>query len=221
MSSLTTRARALVAYDGALAHLLIGVLQVFLVSVSFLAATSPVWLFALIVGWQPTHLAIALFAASTWTVAPAVTGALAAASRILDERAEAHAGRAFWRSFAGSCRSRWRIASGTAAIAWILSYDVALFSDTDGVLLLTLAGGGLLLVAVVATGSAPDSPLPGALRAAAQRPHLALAWLLLAVIAIALCVIPVVGASLMLFSPGLAALSIQICNRALGFRPAR
>ena len=221
MSSLTTRARALVAYDGALAHLLIGILQVFLVSVSFLAATSPLAAFVLLVGWQSTHLAVALFAISTVTISPAIAGAIAAAERILDERADAHAGRAFWRAFAGSCGARWQVAIGTAAIVWILSYDAALFSSVDGVLLIAIAGAALLVIALVAVGSAPDSSLAAAFRAAARRPHLALAWLLLAGIAAALCLIPIVGTSLMLFTPGLAALAIQICNRTLGFRTAR
>jgi len=221
MSSLTTRARALVAYDGALAQLLIGILQVFLVSVSFLAATSPLTAFVLLVGWQPTHLAIVLFAASTVTVAPAFAGALAAAERIIDERGDAHAGRAFWRAFARSCRSRWPVAVGAAAIAWFLSYDVALFSGIDAVLLATLVGSALLVIALVAVGSAPDASLAAACRGAAGRPRLALAWLLLAVVAALLCLIPIVGTSLMLFTPGLAALAIQICNRTLGFRTAR
>jgi len=221
MSSLTARARALVAYDGALAQLLIGILQVFLVSVSFLAATSPLAAFAFLVGWQPTHLAVALFAASTVTAAPALAGALAAAERILDERSDARAGRAFWRGFARSCRSRWHVAAGAVTIAWFLGYDIALFPGNDGVLLMTIAGAALLVIALVAVGSAPDSSLAAAFRAAARRPHLALAWLLLAGIAAALCLIPLVGASLVLFTPGLAALAIQICNRTLGFYTER
>jgi hypothetical protein len=221
MSSVTLRARALVAYDGPLARLLIGVLQVFLASASFLAATAPLAAFMLLVGWQPTHLAIALFAVSTLTCAPAVAGLLAAAARILDERVDARAGRAFWGSFAGSARARWRVAAGTAAVAWILSYDVALFSDVDGVVLLAIAGAALLAMSIGAVASAPDRSLTAALRSAAARPHLALAWLLLAAIAAALCLIPVVGASLALFTPALAALAIQICNRTLGFSRAR
>ena len=43
----------------------------------------------------------------------------------------------------------------------------------------------------------------------------------LAAIAAALCLIPIVGSSLVLFTPGLAALAIQICNRTLGLRPTR
>jgi len=221
MSSIATRARSLVAYDGALAQLLVTILHVFVVSASFLAATSPLAAFVLLVGWQPTHLAIALFAVSTLTVAPAIAGALAAADRILDERADARPGRAFWRAFAGSARSRWQVAAATAAIAWILGYDVALFSSVDGVLLVAIAGAALLTATLIALGSAPRASLAGALRAAAAHPHLALAWLLLSAIGAALCLIPVVGTSLALFTPALAALAIQICNRTLGFRPAR
>lgn len=221
MSSLATRARSLVAYDGALSQLLVTILHVFVLSASFLAATSPVALFVLLVGWQPTHLAIALFAVSTLTVAPAAAGALAAADRILDERADARPGRAFWRAFAGSARARWQLALATAAITWILGYDVALFSGIDGVLLVAVAGAALLAAALIAIGSSPRASLSGALRAAAARPHLALAWLLLSAIGAALCLIPVVGTSLVLFMPALTALAIQICNRTLGFHPAR
>lgn len=224
MTSLPLRARALVAHDGSLARILVVLFHVFVVSASFLAANAPMTAFGVLVGWQPTHLAIGLFAASFLPVVPSLSGLLAAADAILDDGSEARAGRAFWHGFGKACRGTWPVAVAAAAVAGILSYDVALFAAVDGVVIAAAVGAALLVMAIVAIAALPDAShgsvlarVSRALSGAARRPHVALAWLLLAAISIAICAVPLIGPSLMFFSPALGALAIQICNRTLGF----
>lgn len=224
MTSLASRTRAAFAFDSPLARLLVLAFGVFVTSVSFLAANLPLIAFFMLVGWQPTHAAILLFGVAALPVIPSVFGALSAADRMLAERADAAAGRAFWAGFAYSTRRFRPAALAMTAVVAVLSYDAALFSGSDAVVLLVVAGTACLIAGVVAL-AATSLALPNArgaalvvaaALAAVRRPHLALAWLMLVTLACAVCFAPMIGPSLLLFAPGLAAVAIQICNRALG-----
>jgi hypothetical protein len=63
----------------------------------------------------------------------------------------------------------------------------------------------------------PSALLVVAVRAAAARPHVALAWLLLVAVTYAVTLIPIIGPSLALFTPAAAACGILIVSRTFGF----
>jgi hypothetical protein len=213
----------LLGYDGVIATLLLGAFQFFLVSLSFIACLTPALAFQALVGWQSTHLALWLGAASLSTAAPALQALVTAAAPLL--RGDRAAG-AFWRGFADAVRTRRAIALLPSAAALVLGYDVALLG-ADGAVLLGATAIAALVSAVVIAVSFLDSPLRGAalliaaVRIVMLRPHLALAWLLLAALAILATTLPVIGAVAWLSAPALAAVAAEICNRSLGFASAR
>ncbi|MBW9094169.1 hypothetical protein JNB62_10785 [Microbacterium jejuense] len=179
MSALVARARALVALDGPLATTVVAVFAYFTVSVSYLACLVPLFAFTGLVGWQATHLAVWLSAASLLPVAPATFALLRASRLLLAERGEARAVRAFWAAFAEGCRRLWWAAASLSLLVVLLQYDLALFEGSDAVLLLVGTGAALaavLLVGVcVVSGSAPtvDERVSssGARAPSAQRPE--------------------------------------------------
>lgn len=221
----TGRIARLFGYDGPVATTVLGAFAAFLVSVSFLAALLPAFLFQALVGWQSTHLAIWLGALSLTTVFPAVHGILAAATAMLDDGvASAHAGRRFWNAFAAAFRARAWMTAVLPAAAVILGYDFALMGASDAVLVLVVCGAGLVIAFVIGVAATPmtDEGTPVAVitrtvGAMARRPHVALAWLLIAGLTAAATTLPVLGAIAALLLPAGAALTIVLCNRALGF----
>jgi len=223
MSAFAARARALLALDGPLAATVLAVFGYFTVSVSYLGCLVPLFAFTTLVGWQATHLAVWLGAASLLPVAPATYALLRSARLLLAERGEARAARAFWTSFARGCRRLWWAAVGTSAVALVLAYDLALFGGSDAVLLLVGAGAALAValligVCVVAAADAvarPVETLTAAAKAIGRRPHIALSWLLLLGVGLAATAIPLLGPSLALFLPALIGAGIHICNDAL------
>jgi hypothetical protein len=219
------RVGTLFGYDGRIAATLLRIFQFFLVSVSFFACLAPALAFTLLVGWQLTHFAVWLGAASLLPLAPAVVALLAAAERgLLLRTNEVSAAREFWCSFAGAACTLWWVALATSAAVVFLAYDLALMGQSDlgflGVVAVAAFLWMLLLgIGVVATRSPHLSPL--ALLAAAgrvilTRPHLALSWLLLTGLGLGLAAVPLVGFSAALFAPALVAIAIAICNNAMG-----
>ncbi len=219
------RVTALLAYDGPIATALLRVFQFFLVGMSFLACLAPVLLFDALVGWQPTHLALWLGAASLLPVAPAVLGALSAARRVLLVPGETGPARTFWRSFARGLRSLWWLAAAVSAAVLVIGYDLALLGDSDTVLLVATIGLALLLVLVVGSSSVaeardisrPRALIVAAIRAIIARPHVALSWVVLVAAGVGASMLPVIGGTVALFAPALVACAIVICNRALNF----
>lgn len=217
------RVRALVAVDGRVAITMLTVFQYFVVSVSFLACLVPVVAFTLAVGWQPTHLALWLGAASLLPVAPAVYAVLRSTRRLISEGADAGAGRVFWASFVNGCRTLAWAAAGASALVLLLGYDLALFGGSDAMLLFAAAAMMALLVLVVAVcvvaaadaANRPVETLTLAVRAVVRRPHIALSWLLLVVVGVGAAALPLIGAPLALFLPALLGSAIHICNDAL------
>ena len=218
----TRRITALLAYDGPIATALLRIFQFFLVAVSFIACLVPALVFQALVGWQGTHLALWLGAASVLPLAPAVFAALVAAGVLLAP-GETGAGRSYWRAFALGVRSLWWLALGLSLGVLLVGYDVALLGGSDSVLLFAVVVLALLLVLVVGISSmaaihSPARPLiVASVRATAARPHLALSWLLLIGVGVGASMLPVIGGAIALFAPALVACGIVICNRALNF----
>jgi hypothetical protein len=201
------------------------VFQFFLVAVSFLACLAPALLFDALVGWQPTHLALWLGAASLFPVSPAVLGALTAARRVLLVSGETGSARTFWRGFVRGARSLWWLTAGASGAVLVIGYDLALFGDSDAVLLVAVTGLAMLLVLVVGISSVaeacaityPRALLVAAVQAIIARPHVALSWLLLIAAGVGASMLPVLGGTVALFAPALVACAIVICNRTLNF----
>ncbi|MDR7185033.1 hypothetical protein J2X85_002067 [Microbacterium trichothecenolyticum] len=217
------RVRAILALDGPVAGTALTVFQYFVVSVSFLACLGPALAFAALVGWQPTHLAIWLGAASLLPLVPATYALLRSTRRLLAERGEARAGRLFWRSFASGCRHLAWAAIAASAVVLLLAYDFALFGGSDAMLLFVAASGAASLaffIAVSLAAEAKDEHAAVALATAAAKviarhPHIVLSWLLLTGLGVAALALPVVGPPLALFLPALLGVGIHICNDAL------
>ncbi|WP_442576375.1 hypothetical protein ACSBPH_04350 [Microbacterium sp. F51-2R] len=216
---------AMLAYDGPIATALLRVFQFFLVAVSFVACLAPVLLFDALVGWQPTHLALWLGAASLLPVAPAVLGALSAARRVLLVSGGTGPARTFWRGFARGVRSLWWLAAAMSAAVLVIGYDLALMGDSDTMLLFATLGLSLLLVLVVGISSVAESSATtrpraltvAAVRAIIARPHVALSWVLLIAAGVGASILPMIGGTVALFAPALVASAIVICNRTLNF----
>lgn len=219
------RLAAALAYDGPVAATLVRVFQFFLVSVCFVAAITPAILFTALVGWQPTHLALWLGAASLLTVTPALSGVIAASQRVLLSNQETGAGREFWKAFAASCRHLGWLACAVSLIALVLAYDLAMAGASEIVLLLVIAaasGTTMLMVGAicvsVSTGTTePRRLLAATLPAILRKPHIALAWLTLILVGAFATTLPIVGSSAWLFSPAAVGAAIVVCNAALGF----
>jgi hypothetical protein len=218
------RAERLLGYDGPVAAMLLGAFQYFTVSVSFVACLMPVLVFQALVGWQATHLAIWLGALSLLPVYPALHGLLQASEALRAEGASARGGRLFWSQFAIAVRTQAWAAVAVAAVALLIGYDLALMGSSDVVFLIAVTAIVLMIVLAVAVSTVasrrsgrPIALLTLAATAVVKRPHVALAWLMLAGVAVAATALPIVGAVAWCFAPAGAAVSARICNRALGF----
>ncbi|WP_203581854.1 hypothetical protein [Microbacterium hibisci] len=221
------RVRVLLALDGPVAATMLTVFQYFVVSISFIGCLVPVVAFTALVGWQPTHLALWLGVLSLLPLVPAGYALLRSSRRLLADRADAQGGRLYWRSFVVGCRTLWWAAAGASAVALLLAYDLALFGDSDAMLLFVAAGAAvavMLLIAVcvvaaagVAAGVArrPIETLSVAARAVARRPHIGLAWLLIIALGLIGAGLPIIGSAFALFLPALLGAAIHICNDAL------
>lgn len=219
------RIAAALAYDAPISATLLTTFQFFLVSVSFIVGVAPAIAFTLLVGWQMTHLAIWLGAASLVTVVPAVYGVLAASRRQLVVTGELHAGREFWRSFVFAFRSLWWLCIAVPVLVIVLAYDYAVLGGSDIALLTAgaaaIAGAllviGLCLVAVDSGEIRPWPLLVTTVRAIGRRPHVALSWGLLVAVGIGVTMMPLVGVTAMLFAPSAVGAALVICSTTLGF----
>jgi hypothetical protein len=221
----TGRVGALFGYDGRIAAVMLRIFQFFLVSVSFFACLTPALAFTLLVGWQLTHFAVWLGAASLLPLAPAVVALLAAAEGgLLLRTSGVSAAREFWRSFAGAVCALWWVAVATSAAVVVLAYDLAVVGQSDFGFLGVVAVAAILWLVLLGVGvvaaHSPNLPpvalLATAGRAILTRPHLALTWLILTGLGVAVAGVPLVGFSAALFAPALVAIAIVICNSAMG-----
>ncbi|MBS1907790.1 MAG: hypothetical protein JST33_14770 [Actinobacteria bacterium] len=210
-------------YDGIIAALLLGAFGWFRVSVSFLVALIPLVVFQALVGWQLTHLALWLGAAALLPAYPALEALLTAGAVLLD--GGPRPGRAFWVALGRSVRRRWWAAIVPSAAALLLGYDLAVLGA--GALALLAGAVASALVFVLAIGLACRSSadedrqalalVADAVRRIAVRPHIPLTWLLLAAVIVLASSLPVLGALGWMFGPAAFAVTVQICNRGLGF----
>jgi hypothetical protein len=214
------------AYDGPLARALLTVAYLFAVSLSLVACAVPYVLFEQLVGWQPTHLALVTGVLSTLPFGPALFATLSAARDLLDVHGSPGAPfRRFRLAFASGVGSLWWYWALVGFLTLLMAYDVALAAEATvvvaaaGILAAVAIVLGVALSCAVLSGASgrPSALLVVAVRAAAARPHVALAWLLLVAVTYAVTLIPIIGPSLALFTPAAAACGILIVNRTFGF----
>lgn len=223
----TSRTAAVLSYDGVISTILLRIFAFFVTSVSFFACAVPAVVFQVVVGWQPTHVAVWLGAVSLLPLVPAMFASLTVADRVLLTGDRRDAGRVFWDSFGRGVRSMWKVTLAVGGLIVLLGYDLALYGDDDRALLLGSLGLAVLFVAVLAMCSSlvarPRESewvlVVDSLRAMAVRPHVGLCWILLTAVAVAAATLPVVGAAVALSAPALVACAIVVCNRALSFHP--
>lgn len=218
MSAMAARARRVAGYDGRLSQGLLTIWRAFCASVGFLLANLPLALYQALVGWQPTHLAIALAALAVLPLVPAVHALLAASAELLDRGADASTWRTFWGTLRRTPRPILLAAAATAAVTALLSYDIALLGDLDGVVASTAAAAALGLVIVLALSLGVLEGRPGlveALEPVIRRPWVALTWVVLVAVALLGSTLPVVGSTWALFAPVLVGLSVVVTSRAL------
>ncbi|HJB11313.1 MAG TPA: hypothetical protein H9786_12435 [Candidatus Brachybacterium merdavium] len=214
--------RALFSADSWPARAVLVIFQIMLTSISSLLATAPLIVFELLVGWQPTHLAIALFSLSLACVVPALGGLLAGSAEILDHGSDAQGLRAFWRGARDAAAGLWAAVLFVPAMGVLISYDAALLPDDTAmtvIMVATALGTAMLVTALciehaMRPGREGLAQLASALRALGQRPHVVLTGLILVASPALFWMLPVIGPTSVLFTPALAGIAAHVCSRA-------
>lgn len=230
MSGRTQVLPAWLGLDGPVARTALLTWYAFVVSVCLLLAFAPYLVFERLVGWQPSHLAVWLGAASLAPAGPALCGLLGAMRVAVGERD--YPGRPV-RRFADAVRAGAPRLRGVwwavPPAALLLGYDAMLYRDAvpAASALVALAGAlvAVLLVGVTvvgvtvvgADGGGLLSALHATLAAFLRRPLVPVAWLALLAGAVLVTRLPVVGPSLVLFAPAGWAAAVDVVNRSWGF----
>ncbi len=224
VSGIGARVASAVSYDAPLSRALLFVWHHFAASAQFIACLVPALAFTALVGWQPTHLAIVLGVVSLAPAGPGLAALLAVSESRLLAGTSARPGREFWVAYARAVRQLWWWWLAATGIALILAYDVALFGSSDAVLAGVLLAATLVVVlslglsAVAARDdeavARPVAALAAAGTAMIRRPVTTVTRLFLVWAVVAVPVIPVIGWSLLLFAPSLAAFADVLVSRA-------
>lgn len=224
VSGLGARVASAVSYDGPLSRALLFVWHHFAASALFVVCLVPALAFTVLVGWQSTHLAIVLGVASLVPVGPGLAALLAVSELRVDARAHVGPGRAFWVAYARAAGQLWWWWLVATGIALLLAYDLALFGTSDAVLVGVVLAATFVVVFSIALagvgrhgGAAVERPV-AALTAAGttliRRPVTTITRCFLVWAVVAVPVVPVIGWSLLLFAPSLAASADVLVARA-------
>lgn len=224
--SIGQRIGGVLAPEGRVARMLLTILQHVQTSALGLVCLAPAFAFHALVGWQPTHLAVWLGVAAFLPAGPAAFAMLSQARDFLAEGGYPGSGvRRFAASWLRGARelAAWWLLTGFFGL--MLAYNLALYPASDSVLAASVTGLAALVAATV--GLSCHCLLHGSLGLLARltsvlavwlrRPHVVLAQVLLVLLAGLGTLLPVVGPSLALFLPGLAAMGILVVNAMSGF----
>src|SRR5699024_2306716 len=143
--------RALFSANSWPARAVLVIFQIMLTSISSLLATAPLIVLELLVGWQPTHRAMALFSPSLACVAPPLGGLRAGGAEIVDHGSDARGRRAFWRGAWDAAAGRWAAGLFVPAMGVLISYDAALLPDDTAmtvIMVATALGTAMLVTAL-------------------------------------------------------------------------
>lgn len=228
-SPLSERIGMMLAPDGRVSRMLLTILQHVESSIMALVCLVPAFAFYALVGWQPTHLAAWLGVTSLLPAGPVVFALLSVSRDFLAE--EGYPGRGI-RRFVGALRRGTRALAPWWLLAWfvglMLAYQLALFGASDGVFIGVVAGLAVLLLGSIGLSCAvlagSEKGMLGLVaevaRAAAARPHVLGAWLLLGTAVPMAGFVPLIGTSLVLLLPGLFATGLLVVNAMTGFDTA-
>lgn len=226
ISPIGQRVGSWLAPEGRLSRMLLTILQHFESSALFVVCLMPALAFHALVGWQPTHLAVWLGVASLVPAGPGLFALLAVSRDFLAENG--YPGHGIRRFSAAFVRGLDRLATWwalTAFLGLLLAYNLAIAGASDAV----LVGSIVLLACICATTvgasvavlTGADAGLLSLLAAVAtvaiRRPHVVLTWILIGVTTGLACLLPVIGTSLALVLPGLAATAVLVVNAMTGY----
>src|SRR5699024_9524487 len=180
-------------------------------SISSLLATAPLIVFELLVGWQPTHLAIALFSLSLACGVPALGGRLAGSAEILDHGSDGQGLRACWRGARGAAAGLWAAVVFVPAMGVLISSAAVLLPDDTAmtvIMVATALGTAMLVTALcieraMRPGREGLAQLASALRGLGQRPHVVLIGLILVASPALFWMLPVIAPTSVPFTPEL------------------
>ncbi|NMM94432.1 hypothetical protein G1C95_1619 [Bifidobacterium sp. DSM 109957] len=203
------------SYDSAVSQTLLNVWAVFVIAVLGWLFLLPQVAFILLVGWQPTHVAVWLGVLSLIPIGPGLTAIFAASRAVLAERGyPGHLTRTFFASIRQASRGQilvWAIAS---VAELFVAYDIALFGTAPSVFVPAVALAMLMAVLLMASAATePTTPhgtvlslreyMAAMLVVVARKVYVPLTWLFLLIVVAMLSRIPLVGSMLLLFAPGL------------------
>ncbi|MGY3521052.1 hypothetical protein ACVMYR_32665 [Micromonospora sp. PTRAS2] len=206
-----------------MAQTAIAVWYVFVISLCFLVACLPYFVFETVVGWQASHVALWLGTLSLAPVPPALRGLMESARALVTERG--HPGRPirrFYRAVLDATPALRALWYTVPVLILLMAYDLALYGADSSAATVAVAVAATIVGIVVIGASATSAPTPGdslpglvtaVLRALGRRPLVPMAWILLLVVAIAASRTPLLGPSLTLFLPGAWAAAVGIVNR--------
>ena len=222
VSGLGARVASAVSYDAPLSRALLFIWHHFAVSAQFIACLAPALAFTALVGWQPTHLAIVLGVLSLAPAGPGLAALASVSAARLDARADVRPGRGFWAAYARAARELWWWWLAATGVALILAYDLALFGASDAVLVGVVLAATLLVVFSIGLSAGlgqgasrrPVAALATAGAALLRRPVPTVTRFFLVWAVVAVPAIPLIGWSLLLFAPSLAASADALVARA-------
>lgn len=216
----------ILAPDARVAQVLLTIYQHVQASSLMLVTLLPALAFHVLVGWQPTHLAIWLGVISMLTAGPGLFALFSVTADFLAICAYPGSGfKRFFQAFARGAIALWQWWLTAGMLGLLMAYNLALYGQSDGVFMAVLAG--IALLAAVSVGlscsqlQAPQRRWLATVArlgsSVARRPHALLTWLFLIVITVAAVWIPVIGPSMPLIAPALAAMTALLVNGATGF----
>ncbi|MCH9275979.1 hypothetical protein JS533_006795 [Bifidobacterium amazonense] len=229
--SIVSKWLAVANFDSPVSQMILRVWQVFVNGALLWIAAIPYFAFDLLVGWQPSHGAIWLGCAALAPLFPAVTGLIAVSRDMITERGYVGAtGRRFVAAVvhaAPAVRLTWLMCVATTLF---VAYDVALFAGTVAMpasaaavaltmlSLLCAASWTLAGRDTAAVGAAPAvRQLAGVIVATIRKAYLPLVWLFLLAVIIAASLLPMIGACLLAFAPGLWGAVVALVNLTMRF----
>lgn len=222
VSGLGARVASAVAYDAPLSRALLFVWHHFAVSAQFIACLVPALAFTALVGWQPTHLAIVLGVVSLAPAGPGLAALAAVSDARLDPLSDVRTGRWFWTAYARATRELWWWWLAATGVALLLAYDLALFGASDTVLVGVVLAATVLVVFSIGLSDGvrqgasrrPVAALAAAGTVLVRRPVATVTRFFLVWAVAAAPAIPLIGWSLLLFAPSLAASADALVARA-------
>lgn len=212
------------AVDGDLARRVVAVAEVVIASAATLVLTSPVWLFALVGGWQATHVGLWVGALTTLTLGPAAVALLRVVRGVLLRRSSSYRPvRGYLSALALGC-SAWRTWLIGAAITLLIGYQLLGTERTSTsvpaaalLAVLCMLAGIAVAAGTAVVGTAASGTGLRYVRAALRSPAVVVVWLMVTPALLLSALIPVAGPTLAFLTPAAWAVVVVVVNATFGF----